>query len=264
MASLTIYQVDAFTDTLFGGNPAAVILLDAFLVDAVLLNIAIENNLSETAYIVQTKEEGHFQLRWFTPGGEVDLCGHATLASAFVIFDCLGFVEDTITFETKSGPLTVTRLSKGKYIMDFPADHGVEIELPDHIENALGVKVEKVYQGKDDYLAIINDVYYLRVMKPDMRFVESLGRRGLIVSAKSDQVDFESRCFYPNYGIDEDPVTGSAHTLLTPYWSIKHNKNVLNAIQASPRKGHLTCIYKGDRVALIGEAVLFLEGEVWV
>jgi PhzF family phenazine biosynthesis protein len=262
--SYPLYQVDAFTNKLFGGNPAAVVPLDAFLEDDVLLNIAIENNLSETAYCVPTEEEGKYDLRWFTPGGEVDLCGHATLATAWVLFNAIGVGSEVLHFNTHSGALTVQKLDDGRLLMDFPADHGKPIPLIDGLEEAIGCEVEVLMKGKDDFLAIVSSVEDLRRMDIDLSFVKRLGQRGLIVSASSDRVDFESRCFYPNYNIDEDPVTGSAHTLLTPYWSLRLNTNKLEAIQASPRQGQLTCIYKGSRVGLIGSGILYMKGEIYL
>ena len=260
----TLYQVDAFAQKVFEGNPAAVIPMEAFLEDDVLLKIAIENNLSETAYYVATEEEGKYNLRWFTPGGEVDLCGHATLATAWVLFNAIGVDREELHFNTRSGWLIVRKLDDGRLLMDFPADHGKAIPIMKGLEEAVGSEVEAFFQGKDDFLAVISSVEHLRSMDVDLNFVKGLGQRGLIVSAPSDRVDFESRCFYPNYNIDEDPVTGSAHTLLTPYWSIRLNTNTMEAIQASPRQGRLTCIYKGDRVALIGRGVLYMKGEVYL
>lgn len=252
-----IYQVDAFTDQLFGGNPAAVVPLDSWLADDLLQSIAKENNLSETAYFVPV--DSGFHLRWFTPGLEVDLCGHATLATAHVLFEHLAFEGQQITFQSKSGPLHVTREDSG-YCMDFPADFAETIAPPADLAKALKAIPLEVLRGKDDYLAIFPDESTVKGLEPDFRAMMALDGRGVIATAPGTYVDFVSRCFFPNAGIDEDPVTGSAHTVMTPYWAKQLNKNILEARQISQRGGALTCTLSEDRVLLQGKAVSFLEG----
>lgn len=252
-----LYQIDAFTDQLFAGNPAAVVPLKNWLADDVLQSIAIENNLSETAYFVPV--EGGFHLRWFTPGMEVDLCGHATLATAHALFEHLDFDGQQITFQSKSGPLYVTRADQG-YRLDFPADFPEIITPPEALVKALGKIPLEVLRGKDDYLAVFPDESTIEDLSPDFRTMMELEGRGVIATAPGNYVDFVSRCFFPNAGIDEDPVTGSAHTMMTPYWADKLNKSTLNARQISQRGGAINCTLEKDRVLLEGKAVTFLEG----
>lgn len=259
MTSLKMYQVDAFTSRIFGGNPAAVLLLDAFLPDEVMQSIAIENNLSETAFAVA--RAGGWDLRWFTPGGEVDLCGHATLATAHILATEYG-VEGDMEFETRSGQLRVELLANGRYLMDMPADHGQGIDVPKGAAALLGCPVVDCLEGKDDYLLVIDDVALLRAAKWDFSELDVGGKRGWIVTAASQRVAFESRCYYPDLNIAEDPVTGSAHTLLTPYWAYRLRQNAMDALQVSPRVGELHCVYKGKRVALMGSAATFMRGEI--
>ena len=261
MQELTLFQVDAFADQLFGGNPAAVVPLEHWLPDQTLQAIAQENNLSETAFFVP--RGGGYQLRWFTPATEVDLCGHATLASAHVLFKHLVYGEKKIEFHTRSGQLNVTRSGNG-YLMDFPADQIELVETPAAIEDALGKAPLETYLGRDDYLAIFATQADVLAFRPDFRRLNDLKSRGLIVSAPGDQVDFVSRGFFPNAGIDEDPVTGSAHTTLTPYWAKKLGKNDLQARQVSQRGGAIRCILKGERVELIGQAITYMEGKVFL
>lgn len=252
-----LYQVDAFTDQLFGGNPAAVVPLESWLSDDVLQAIALENNLSETAYFVPV--EGGFHLRWFTPGMEVDLCGHATLATAHVLFAHLDYAGQQIIFQSESGPLYVNRTAAG-YRMDFPADFAEEITPPEALVKALGEIPLEVLRGRDDYMAVFPDEATIKKLEPDFRAMMELEGRGVIATAPGNYVDFVSRCFFPNAGIDEDPVTGSAHTVMTPYWADKLQKNSLEARQISQRGGALKCKLNGDRVMLDGQAVTYLEG----
>ncbi|PHN05084.1 PhzF family phenazine biosynthesis protein [Flavilitoribacter nigricans] len=252
-----LYQVDAFTNELFGGNPAAIVPLESWLSDDVLQAIALENNLSETAFFVP--EGSGFQLRWFTPGMEVDLCGHATLATAHVLFEHLDYAGQQITFQSRSGALYVTRAEQG-YRMDFPADLAEVVNPPEALVKALGELPLEVLKGKEDYMAVFPDEATIRDLQPDFRKMMELGGRGVIATAPGNYVDFVSRCFFPNAGIDEDPVTGSAHTVMTPYWAEKLGKNTLEARQISARGGELLCTLEGDRVFLEGEAVSFLEG----
>ncbi|MEZ4995213.1 MAG: PhzF family phenazine biosynthesis protein [Saprospiraceae bacterium] len=252
-----LYQVDAFTDQLFKGNPAAVVPLETWLADDTMQAIAAENNLAETAYFIPTTDGYH--LRWFTPGIEVDLCGHATLATAHVLFEHLDYEEQQIVFHTRSGPLYVIRSENG-YRMDFPADFSEVIAPPEALVRALGEIPLEVRKGKDDYLAIFPEEATVRDLQPDFRVLTQLDGRGVIASAPGNEVDFVSRCFFPNAGIDEDPVTGSAHTVMTPYWAGKLNKTTLQARQISARGGNLLCTLDGQRVLLEGRAVTYLEG----
>ena len=259
---MRLYQVDAFADKPFTGNPAAVLRTTAPLTDRLMLDIAIENNLSETAYLVP-RADGSHELRWFTPGGEVDLCGHATLASAHVLATDYQ-LDDPYVFHTKSGILTVSRSTDNTYLMDLPADKPEAVTSRTAVEEALGIPVLSLYRGSDDYLAVLESAEAVTQCTPDQRRVAALQQRGLIITARGTETDFVSRCFYPAYAIDEDPVTGSAHTVLTPYWSMRLRKNVLSAYQASPRGGYLQCIYKGARVAIIGKAHTYLRGDITI
>lgn len=260
--TLRIYQVDAFHHQVLRGNPAAVIPLAQWLPDAMLQAIALENNLSETAFFLP-EVEGRIPLRWFTPVQEVRLCGHATLATAHVLFQEIGVPKPRLTFETLSGPLYVERMGGG-YQLDFPADLGTAVPLPDGLEAALGVPVLATVMGKDDLLAIVASEAQVVGLQPDLAYVKRMGTRGLLVSAPGEGVDFVSRCFFPQYGIDEDPVTGSAHTLMTTYWSGRLGKDRLTARQVSAREGLLTCTHMGDRVLLEGQAVTYMRGYISV
>ena len=252
------YQVDAFTDKAFGGNPAAVVPLQSWPDDSLLQAIAEENNLSETAFFVSSKKG--FQLRWFTPLKEVDLCGHATLATAHVIFEILGYSKQLITFETRSGELFVgkngTRLE-----MDFPARPPTPCELSDALAKGLGQRPVEVLAA-DDYLAVFDSEAIVRAITPNQALLGQLDLRGVIVTAPGTDVDFVSRFFAPKFGISEDPVTGSAHCELAPYWANKLGKNILTAKQVSKRGGNITCELKADRVILSGCAVTFMEAEI--
>jgi PhzF family phenazine biosynthesis protein len=263
---LRIYQVDAFHHEVLRGNPAAVIPLDHWLPDERLLAIAAENNLSETAFFLPADPAtGAMPLRWFTPRGEVRLCGHATLATAHVLFTEIGVRTPRIQFATLSGRLEVERLaSPGTYQMDFPADQPAAVPEPDLLRQALGVSPEEVYAGKDDLLVIVDTAATVRQLEPRFELLAKIEKRGVIVSAPGVAEDFVSRCFYPNYGIPEDPVTGSAHTLLTPYWSERLEKPALRARQLSQREGLLACRLQGDRVLLKGQAVTYLRGMIFI
>ncbi|PLX71362.1 MAG: isomerase [Denitrovibrio sp.] len=256
MAKLKFYQVDAFASEIFKGNPAGVCPLETELNEADMQNIAMENNLSETAFIFSKNEKHH--IRWFTPACEVDLCGHATLASAHVFFNHEGFNGKTIEFQSKSGPLRVT--NKGDILeLDFPAKEPPECEIHTIIEKALGKKPIQLFKG-DDYMAIFDCEADIAGFEPDFRELLNLGSRGLIVTAKGDTCDFVSRFFGPQVGIDEDPVTGSAHCLLTPYWSKVTGKKMMTAKQISARGGVLFCTMDSDRVKIAGNAVTFMQG----
>jgi len=258
---IPIYQVDAFTSHLFAGNPAAVCPLEQWLTDQRMQQIAEENNLSETAFFVP-KGEG-YDLRWFTPTTEVDLCGHATLATAHVLFHHEQVQEDTLHFYTRSGTLTVSRQGQ-QYMMDFPVDILEPALAPAVLVEALQVTPKEVQIGREDYLVIVDTEAEVRALQPDFRKLKSVNSRGVIVSAPGEEVDFVSRCFFPNYGVDEDPVTGSAHTTLTPYWAERLNKQELSARQLSRRGGALSCTMLGERVAIAGAAVTYMVGEVWL
>ena len=259
--NIKIYQVDAFADKLFGGNPAAVCPLDAWLPDDLLLNIAMENNLAETAYYVKEKEG--YRIRWFTPTVEVDLCGHATLATAAVLFTHEGYQGTQLTFNSRSGPLTVTK--DGDFLtLNFPADTFSEVALFPELINPFNIKPIKAFKGKTDYMLIFENENQVRKLTPDFRKLGTISARGVITTAKGDQVDFVSRFFGPQSGIDEDPVTGSAHTTLIPYWAKVLGKTEMNAVQCSARGGKLKCKMKGDRVEIGGQAKLFLTGTIFI
>jgi PhzF family phenazine biosynthesis protein len=258
--NLSLYQIDAFTNRLFSGNPAAVVPLEEWLPDAVLQSIAMENNLSETAFFVPNGKD--FDLRWFTPAIEVNFCGHATLASAHTLYHHLGFAGEKITFHTHVGTLTVAR-EGDNYRMDFPADRLTPVpDPPADLLNALGVKAEAAFKGREDYLIIAGSEAEVAALQPDFRALLRLGGRGILVSAPGREVDFVSRCFFPNAGIDEDPVTGSAHTTMTPYWAQRLGKTKLTARQISARGGELHCEIRGDRVVLLGQAVTYMIGRI--
>jgi len=252
------YQVDAFATRPFSGNPAAVCPLDGWLDDATLQAIAEENNLSETAFFVASGDA--FALRWFTPVKEVDLCGHATLATAHVIFDVLGYPERTITFETRSGKLFVEK-AEGVLRMDFPACPPSHLACPDLLAKGLGQCPVEVLAA-DDYVAVFDNEATVLAITPNHALLSQLDLRGVIVTAPGTDADFVSRFFAPKYGIPEDPVTGSAHCELAPYWASRLGKHILNARQVSRRGGKITCELMGERVLLSGSAVVFMEGEI--
>ena len=259
---LDLYQIDSFTDTLFKGNPAAVCPLVHWLPDAVMQQIALENNLSETAFFVE--ESDVFTIRWFTPTTEVDLCGHATLAAAFVIFNCLDFKEDIIVFNTlHSGQLRV-RKHEDVIIMDFPTDKIEQLILSDELIGCTNQIPIEAWKGKDDMMLVFKNQEQISQMIPDLSKIAELEARGLIVTAPGDEVDFVSRFFGPQSGVNEDPVTGSAHTTLTPYWAKKLGKKSLHAKQLSSRTGELHCTLHEDRVRLSGQAQLYLKGSCFL
>jgi len=259
---IRLFQVDAFTDTLFGGNPAAVCPLHEWLPETTMQAIAAENNLAETAFIVENGNR--YEIRWFTPVVEVDLCGHATLAAAHVAFNYLHYAEDRIEFYSlRSGILSVRR-NNDLLTLDFPVDKYGKIATPAVLSRALGIEPMETYKGKTDFMAILPSEEDVKNITPDFVLLSTLDARGVIVTAEGTSVDFVSRFFAPQSGINEDPVTGSAHTTLTPYWAKELGKNELTAIQLSPRKGHLQCTYLGDRVEISGYAVTYLKGEIEV
>jgi PhzF family phenazine biosynthesis protein len=252
------YQVDTFATRAFEGNPAAVCLLESWLDDNVLQAIAEENNLSETAFFAPL--DGGYKLRWFTPVTEVDLCGHATLAAAHIIFNTLGYSKPVINFKTRSGELSVTK--KGKWLeMNFPACPPVPCEISETLVKGLGQCPVEVLAA-DDYLAIFDSEAVIRAIKPNQALLSQLDLRGVVVSAPGTDVDFVSRFFAPKLGVPEDPVCGSAHCELAPYWANKLGKDSLRAKQVSRRGGNLICEVRGDRVFISGEAVTFMEAEI--
>ena len=256
---IPIYQVDAFTDSVFSGNPAAVCPLNYWLPDELLQSIALENNLSETAYFV--REGAAYHLRWFTPVAEVKLCGHATLASAFVLFNFLKTTTDTIRFKSLSGSLLVERQADGSMTMDFPKENMEPCRTPQTLWESLGAHPIECFKG-EDYMAIMDSEQTVRHLQPDFRQMATLPTRGLIVTARGEHCDFVSRFFAPRHHIDEDPVTGSAHCATAPYWANKLNKDTLSAIQLSERGGTLNCRVSNDRVFINGHAVLFFRGRM--
>jgi PhzF family phenazine biosynthesis protein len=258
---LKIYQIDAFADKIFSGNPAAVCPLQEWLPASVMQNIAMENCLAETAFYVKEKEG--LRIRWFTPTVEVDLCGHATLATAFVLFNHENYQGDKITFNSRSGPLTVAK-SGDTLTLNFPVDTLTEVNPIPELEEGLGVKSLKTYKGKTDYMLVYEKEEQIKTMSPDFKMIGKVKARGIIVTAKGNQVDFVSRFYGPQSGMDEDPVTGSAHTSLTPYWAKVLGKTEFNAIQLSARQGKLKCKLVGDRVEISGKAKLYLMGKIFV
>ncbi len=261
MQTIPIFQVDAFTSEQFKGNPAAVCPLKEWLPDETLLAIANENNLSETAFFVP-KDDG-FHLRWFTPASEVDLCGHATLASAWVLFNKLEFDGDSITFSSQSGPLTVTKKGE-KLTLNFPLREGVREASPDPLLfEALGVTSTEVYQARDT-IVVLDSEAAVKAVRPDLEKLKKLKTFGVVVTAPGEISDFVSRAFFADISVPEDPVTGSTHCTLAPYWAKRLGKNKLSARQVSARGGDLECEIVGDRVEIAGNAVLFLEGVIYL
>ncbi|NDW07422.1 PhzF family phenazine biosynthesis protein [Jiella pacifica] len=266
MTTLPIYQVDAFTDRLFSGNPAAVVPLESWLPDETMLQIAAENNLSETAFFVPAGE-ARWELRWFTPAIEVPLCGHATLATAFVLSNVLGEAAGTLTFSTRMvGDLTVSRSDDGWLVMRFPrrARNGTAAIEP--VAAALGRRPDEVVEfatpGDTSWLAVFADEADVMGLSPDFRAIAALAPLNVIATAPGLAVDFVSRMFAPKAGIDEDPVTGSAHCSLVPYWAERLGKSDFVARQVSARGGDLRCTLDGETVVVSGQAVLYLKGEI--
>jgi PhzF family phenazine biosynthesis protein len=256
---LTIYQVDAFSDRLFGGNPAAVVVTKEPLPDALMQSVAAENNLAETAFV--HTDGGEHRIRWFTPTTEVDLCGHATLAAAHVFFKHLVCAPGRITFGSRSGPLHVRR-SGGLLWLEFPADTAESVPADDPLTKALGRKPLELYRGRDDYMAVFAGEDDIATLDPEMALLSRLDARGVIVTARGAENDFVSRFFAPQSGIAEDSVTGSAHTTLTPYWAKRLQKTELTARQLSLRGGVLRCRDLGERVEIGGKAVTYMVGEI--
>lgn len=256
---IPVYQIDAFTNRVFSGNPAAVCPLDAWLPDETMQAIALENNLSETAFF--TREGDGYRIRWFTPTVEVELCGHATLATAFLILNRLTPDAEDVTFASLSGPLRVTRDGE-MLVLDFPAQPPSPAEMPAELKDVMGAVPSSFLQANRRSVAVFDREEQVQTLAPDMAGVATLAPGGLLVTAPGDTHDFVSRYFVPSHGVDEDPVTGSTHTTLTPYWSERLGKTTLRAAQRSARGGELTCTMAGDRVHIAGNAVFFMEGTI--
>lgn len=259
---LALYQVDAFTDTLFGGNPAGVVPLQHWLPDAVMQSIAAENNLAETAFFV--RDGADWFIRWFTPTNEIDLCGHATLASAFIIRNFVDPTADRFVFQTKvAGELRVTH-EAGLYTLDFPTRAPQPVAVHPDLVKALGGPAPELVLAARDWFVVYKDAATVRALTPDMALLSGVGRMTIVTAPGEGGVDFVSRFFAPMDGIPEDPVTGSAHCTLIPYWADRLGKSVLEARQISVRGGTLHCRLLGDRVHIAGRAVLYLEGAIHV
>lgn len=266
MNTLTIYQLDAFSARVFGGNPAAVMPLPAWLPDSTLQALAGENNLSETAFMVPEPADADedFHIRWFTPAAEVPLCGHATLASAWVLFHKLGWQGDSVRFRSRSGPLGVRRRGDDWLVLDFPCLEWEQRETPELLQRALpqAPLIALFVPNDTNYLLVLENAAAVRQALPDLARLQQLGNQGLIITAAGDDCDFVSRYFAPGMGIDEDPVTGSIHSVLTPYWAGRLGRDELRARQLSARGGELLCTLKGDRVEIAGQAAFYMQGEV--
>lgn len=262
MKEIEIFQVDAFSDEQFTGNPAAVCLLDNWMPEELMQNIAMENNLAETAFIVDRKD--FFEIRWFTPTVEVDLCGHATLASAHVLFEEKKIKKDVLYFiSPHSGDLQVRK--ENEYLfLNFPSDFLIKMRDYSQIKQCIGVKPIELYKGKTDLIAVLENEEQVKKVIPFFPEIEKLEARGLIITAKGDTVDFVSRFFAPQSGINEDPVTGSAHTSLTPLWANKLDKHDMVARQLSARGGELICKYASKRCQIGGKTSLYLKGKIYL
>lgn len=261
---LNLYQVDAFAGSVFSGNPAAVVPLEQWLDDGVMQSIAAENNLAETAFFVQNGD--NFQIRWFTPVAEVDLCGHATLASAFVLFNELNHDSNNIVFESKSGLLPVTKKTKQNSLLelielDFPSQNAIDCNAPKGLSEALGVEIKQCLHN-EIFVVILEDEKQVHDLKPNFAQLLELDIRGVVVTAPSTSYDFVNRYFAPSVGINEDSVTGSAFTRLIPYWAKRLNKVTLFAKQISQRGGEVYCELDGERVKIAGTAVKYLQGKL--
>jgi PhzF family phenazine biosynthesis protein len=255
---LNLYQIDAFASRPFEGNPAAVCPIDEWLPDEIMQAIAEENNLSETAFFIPTGDG--FHIRWFTPTSEVDLCGHATLASAYVLFNILGYKGDKVVFDSRSGVLTVTKDDEW-LVMDFPVQPPVLCEIPQEIVKAFDEAPLECLKS-EDYMVVFEREMDIETANPDFEQLKKLDLRGVIITAKSSGYDFITRFFAPKYGVPEDPVTGSAYTQLAPYWASKLGKKRFNVKQVSIRGGELSCEIVDDRVLISGKAIKYLEGKI--
>lgn len=268
MDTLPIYQIDAFTKNLFGGNPAAVVLLSSLknYEDQLLQDIAAENNLSETAFLYlsddKMEEQSPIRLRWFTPKAEVNLCGHATLASAFIYFSEIQPTQHQVIFNTISGNLTCHKL-EDKISIRLPKDEIISLPVGAEHISLTNIPPIEVYQGKEDLMLVFTSEEEVQNAIPNLRLIEKIGSRGLIITAKGNNVDVVSRFFTPQLGIDEDPVTGSAHTTLAAYWHVKLDKTKLICKQLSRRSGSIRCYIKEEEIELIGEAKCYMSGEIY-
>lgn len=261
--TIKIYKLDAFTDILFSGNPAAVCLLNEWLDDHLMQQIAAENNLAETAFLVP--KDDLYEIRWFSPSVEIALCGHATLASAYVIMNEIKAHGNPIHFLSHlSGSLFVKKLDNGQFELDFPTDSYSECLLPDLIRQSFKLMPQECYKGKTDYLLVYPSQDDIENMVPDLKLLAQVDGRGTIITAPGKETDFVSRFFAPQCGIDEDPVTGSSHTTLAPYWAKRLNKIKMEALQLSKRGGRLTCTYKNERTFISGSVVLYLKGIIQI
>lgn len=263
---LPLHWIDAFTDRVFSGNPAGVVPLDAWIPEALMQKIAFENGLAETAFFVRTGED-RFHLRWFTPKLEVDLCGHATLATAFTLFTLLGHKSNRVVFDSRSGPLSAALLGSGLVQLDFPARQPLPVSFdaaPPALLASLRVQPAELYlaKGCSDYLAVYDGAESVRSLAPDFTALAGLGDVRAIATARGDDCDFVSRFFAPGAGIPEDPVTGSAHCTLVPFWAGRLGKNNLHARQISARGGELYCEFADERVYMAGHCVCYLHGEI--
>jgi PhzF family phenazine biosynthesis protein len=261
MKTLTLYQVDAFASTLFEGNPAAVCPLESWLTDQEMQNIAAENNLSETAFFVP--EGDGFYIRWFTPNEEVALCGHATLATAHVIFEEIGFKGEVIKFNCLSGELLVRKNGNG-LMMDFPALPYQSIEFSSELQHLNLKKPQHVLQSQFDLMFVYEHENDVIKASPDLNAVAQLDYRGLILTAPGENTDIYSRCFYPGCNVPEDPVTGSAHCVIAPYWCERWGKSCIDAMQGGARRGKLRCEVNGGRVYLYGTCKLYMQGTIYL
>ena len=258
---LSLFKVDAFTDTLFKGNPAAVCPLEKWLPAETMQLIASENNLSETAFFIQ--EANNYNIRWFTPSVEVDLCGHATVATVHVLKKHLNSSENKFNFKSRSGDISVD-VKDDLYILNFPSDQIDKVKVPVEFVEGLGAIPTETFKGKTDYLLVFDSEDQIKQFQPDWHLIKQVNARGVCVTTKGNNCDFVSRFFAPQCGINEDPVTGSAHTTLIPYWAKKLNKTELFAKQVSERGGTLYCKNLGERVEIGGKAITYLEGTITI
>lgn len=257
---IKLYQIDSFTDKIFSGNPAAVCPLESeWLDDEFMQNIALENNLAETAFYIF--KNNNYHIRWFTPSVEVDLCGHATLASAYVLFNFEGYRNNEINFHSRSGILNV-RKSNDYLTLNFPTDSLRKVSVVDEFIPCFNISPIEIYKGKTDYMLVFENEDQIKNIEYDLSKISKINARGIIITAKGYNSDFVSRFFAPQSGIDEDPVTGSAYVTLTPYWSKVLNKSELTAIQLSKRQGFLICKNLNDRTEISGKAALYMKGEI--
>lgn len=254
-----VYQIDAFTSKIFGGNPASVCPLESWLSDEQMQKIAAENNLPETVFFV--KNETGFDIRWFTPTIEINLCGHATLATAYVLYQYLGYTKDSIAFDSKSGKLYVYRAENELLTLDFPTDSFAEIPLTEAHKSCFNFQPKQAFRGKTNILFTFENEFEIQNLVPNLKNISLLDCGGVIVTAKGNKVDFVSRFFGPQSGIDEDPVTGSAHTTLIPFWANILQKTIMHAKQLSKREGELFCELKDKRVLISGKYVTYMIGE---